>query len=32
MALERMPLVFKAGKGYRTDVLIDAMKGSVGLY
>ncbi len=32
MALERMPLVFKAGKGYRTDVIIDQMAGVVGLY
>jgi imidazolonepropionase-like amidohydrolase len=32
MALEHMSLVFKAGKGYRTDVIIYAMKGSVGLY
>lgn len=32
MALEHMPLVFKAGKGYRTDILIDALKGEVGLY
>jgi imidazolonepropionase-like amidohydrolase len=32
MALERMPLVFKAGKGYRTDVIIDGMKDVVGLY
>ena len=32
MALERMPLVFKAGKGYRTDVIIDRLKEVVGLY
>ncbi len=32
MALERMPLVFKAGKGYRTDVIIDGLKDQVGLY
>jgi len=32
MALERMPLVFKAGKGYRTDVIIDGMKDVVGLF
>jgi imidazolonepropionase-like amidohydrolase len=31
-AIERMPLVFKAGKGYRTDVIIDGMKDTVGLY
>lgn len=30
-AMERMPLVFKAGRGYRTDVIIDGMKGVVGL-
>lgn len=29
--LERMPLVFKAGKGYRTGVIFSAMQGSVGL-
>ena len=32
MALERMPLVFKAGRGYRTDLIYAAMKGQVGLY
>jgi enamidase len=32
MALERMPLVFKAGKGYRTDIIIDGLKDTVGLY
>jgi enamidase len=31
-AIEHMPLVFKAGKGYRTDVIIDGMKDTVGLY
>ena len=31
-AIERMPLVFKNGKGYRTDILIDQMKDQVGLY
>jgi enamidase len=30
-AIERMPLVFKAGVGYRADAIIDAMKGGVGL-
>jgi enamidase len=30
-AMQRMPLVFKAGKGYRTDPIIDGMKGVVGL-
>jgi imidazolonepropionase-like amidohydrolase len=30
-AMERMPLVFKAGKGYSTDVIFSALKGSVGL-
>jgi imidazolonepropionase-like amidohydrolase len=30
-AIEQMPLVFKDGKGYRTDVMIDQMKGVVGL-
>lgn len=30
-AIEHMPLVFKNGKGYRTDVLIDQMKDQVGL-
>ncbi|HWL87490.1 MAG TPA: amidohydrolase family protein [Polyangiaceae bacterium] len=32
MALERMPLVFKNGIGYHTDVIFDEMKNSVGLY
>ncbi|MGH8080402.1 MAG: amidohydrolase family protein [Lysobacter sp.] len=31
-AIERMPLVFKAGKGYRTEAIFDAMKGKVGLH
>jgi enamidase len=31
-ALERMPLVFKAGKGYRTDLIIDQLQAVVGLY
>jgi enamidase len=31
-ALDRMPLVFKAGVGYRTQAIFDTMKGSVGLY
>jgi enamidase len=31
-AIERMPLVFKAGVGYRTAPIFDAMKGAVGLY
>lgn len=31
-AIERMPLVFKEGKGYRTDAIFDAMKGKVGLH
>ncbi|HWE46806.1 MAG TPA: amidohydrolase family protein [Caulobacteraceae bacterium] len=30
-AIEHMPLVFKNGKGYRTDAIIDEMKGVVGL-
>jgi imidazolonepropionase-like amidohydrolase len=32
MALEHMPLVFKAGVGYRSDAIIDSLKGQVGLY
>lgn len=32
MALERMPFVFKAGRGYRTAAIFEAMKGQVGLY
>jgi enamidase len=31
-AIENMPLVFKAGTGYRADAIIDALKGQVGLY
>lgn len=31
-AIERMPLVFKNGVGYRTDAIFDAMKGTAGLY
>ena len=31
-AVERMPLVFKAGVGYRTQVVFDGLKGAVGLY
>jgi enamidase len=31
-ALGRMPYVFKAGIGYRTQAIFDAMKGVVGLY
>ncbi len=31
MAIEHMPLVFKAGTGYRTDAIIDSFKGKVGL-
>lgn len=31
-AMERMPLVFKAGRGYRTGAIIDAMKDTVGLH
>ena len=30
-AIEHMSLVFKNGKGYRTDVIIDQMQGLVGL-
>src|SRR5215469_15459763 len=29
--LEHMPLVFKAGTGYRADAILEAMKGQVGL-
>ncbi len=32
MAIERMPLVFKAGVGYRTQVFLDGLKGAIGLY
>jgi enamidase len=31
-AIEHMPLVFKAGVGYRSDAIFDALKGQVGLY
>jgi enamidase len=31
-ALDRMPFVFKAGVGYRTQAIFDALKGTVGLY
>jgi enamidase len=31
-AIEHMPLVFKAGVGYGTDAIFDAMKGQAGLY
>ncbi len=31
-AVEHMPLVFKAGIGYRADAIIDSLKGQVGLY
>jgi enamidase len=31
-ALDRMPLVFKAGRGYRTAAIFEAMKETVGLY
>ena len=31
-ALDRMPLVVKAGTGYRTQAIFDAMQGVVGLY
>jgi enamidase len=31
-ALERMPLVFKAGLGYKSDSIFDAFRGKVGLY
>jgi imidazolonepropionase-like amidohydrolase len=32
MALQRMPYVFKAGVGYRTQTIFDALRGKVGLY
>jgi enamidase len=32
MALQRMPYVFKAGVGYRTQAIFDALRGKVGLY
>jgi enamidase len=31
-ALDRMPFVFKAGVGYRTQAMFDALKGAIGLY
>ena len=31
-AIERMPVVFKAGVGYRTQVFFEALKGAIGLY
>jgi len=31
-ALDRMPFVFKAGVGYRSEAIFQAMKGVVGLY
>ena len=31
-SIEHMPLVFKAGIGYRSDAIIDSLKGQVGLY
>ena len=31
-AIERMPLVFKAGVGYRTQAIFDGLKGAIGLY
>jgi enamidase len=31
-ALDRMPYVFKAGRGYDTQKIFDAMKGAIGLY
>jgi hypothetical protein len=31
-ALDRMPTVFKAGIGYDTQKIFDAMKGAIGLY
>jgi enamidase len=30
--LDRMPLVFKNGVGYRTDAIFSALKGAIGLY
>jgi imidazolonepropionase-like amidohydrolase len=32
MAMEDMPLVFKAGVGYQTDKIFTAMRGKIGLY
>jgi enamidase len=31
-ALDRMPYVFKAGVGYRTQAIFDDLKGAIGLY
>jgi enamidase len=31
-ALDHMPFVFKAGVGYRTQAIFDALKGAIGLY
>jgi imidazolonepropionase-like amidohydrolase len=31
-AVDRMPLVFKNGVGYRSDAIFEAMKGLAGLY
>jgi enamidase len=31
-ALQRMPYVFKAGVGYRSQAIFDALRGKVGLY
>jgi enamidase len=31
-AIERTPIVFKAGVGYRTQAFFDALKGAIGLY
>jgi enamidase len=31
-ALDRMPLVFKAGVGYRSQIFFDELKGAIGLY
>lgn len=31
-ALDRMPLVFKAGTGYRTDAIFTVLRGAIGLY
>ena len=31
-ALEHMPLVFKNGVGYRSDIIFDSFRGKVGLY
>jgi imidazolonepropionase-like amidohydrolase len=32
MALQNMPLVFKAGIGYRTDKIFESLRGKIGLY